>query len=131
MKTVIISLGGTGMPDQILLKKRETYINNLSEALDRILAQLSKNPKVHKVILFGSYATGRRDLLTDIDMLVVMDSSLDYVDRTAKLYSSLQAGVDLDLFVYTPEEYEEMRQKPFLKNALVQGKVLYEKRKSN
>lgn len=42
-------------------------------------------PEVHKVILFGSYAKGRRDLFTDLDLIVVMDSRDDFVTRCAEL----------------------------------------------
>jgi len=35
--------------------------------------------------------------------------------------------VALDLLVYTPQEMEWMRERPFLRQALKTGKVLYEK----
>ena len=80
-----------------------------------------------KVILFGSYAAGRRDLFTDLDLLVVMESQQDFLTRTAQLYSELAAGVDLDLLVYTPQEFDRMRERGFLRHALKHGSVLYEK----
>jgi predicted nucleotidyltransferase len=84
-------------------------------------------PEVELVILFGSYNAGRRDLFTDLDILVVMESPLDFITRTAELYRRLSAGVDLDLLVYTPEELCSNKKKPFLRHALETGKVLYEK----
>ena len=42
-------------------------------------------PEVYKVVLFGSYAKGRRDLFTDLDLIVVMDSRDDFVTRCAEL----------------------------------------------
>lgn len=87
-------------------------------------------PEVQKVILFGSYAAGRRDLLTDLDILVVMDSPLDFVARNVELARRLRAGVALDLLVYTPQEMEQMRDRPFLRHALKTGKVLYERKPS-
>jgi predicted nucleotidyltransferase len=115
------------MSQQTLETLRNTYRHDLESALQRIVAALSQEPSVHKIILFGSYAAGRRDLFTDIDLLVVMDSTKDYVTRTANLYASLQAGIDLDLLVYTPDEFENMRQKSFLRNALKHAEVLYAK----
>ena len=56
-------------------------------------------PDVQLVLLFGSYATGRRDLLTDLDLLVVMQSPLDFVTRSGTC-SRLRASVALDLLVY-------------------------------
>lgn len=108
-------------------EKREEYVNNLDQALERVLDQLRAIPAVQQVILFGSFAAGKRDLLTDLDFLVVMESELDFVTRTAQLYVSLQPGIDMDLLVYTPEEFEDMKDGNFLRRALEGGKVLYEK----
>ncbi len=116
------------MDAALLAAKRQAYRQALAEALDRIVAALARLPEVHRVVLFGSYAQGRADLLTDLDLLVVMDSELDFVTRTACLYRYLQAGVDLDLLVYTPEEFVRAVQGSFLRKALEKGKVLYEKR---
>ena len=116
---------------EILMKslheKREEYVNNLDQALERVLDQLRAIPAVQRVILFGSYAAGKRDLLTDLDLLVVMESELDFVTRTAQLYVSLQPGIDMDLLVYTPKEFENMKDGNFIRKALEGGKVLYEK----
>lgn len=111
-----------------LTAERERYATALAGDLDLLVQQLSHMPAVHKVILFGSYAAGRRDLLTDLDMLVVMDSDLDFVARGAELARRLRAGVALDLLVYTPREMEQMSRRPFLRHALASGRTLYEKR---
>jgi predicted nucleotidyltransferase len=84
-------------------------------------------PEVKLVVLFGSYAAGRRDLFTDLDILVVMESPLDFITRTAQLYRRLSVGVDMDLLVYTPEELGSNKKRPFFRHALGTGKVLYEK----
>ena len=115
------------MAEQAISARRQAYQGDLAAALESIVAALSARPEVHKVILFGSYAAGRRDLFTDLDLLVVMDSQQDFITRTAQLYSELTAGVDLDLLVYTPQEFARMRGRGFLHHALKQGRVLYEK----
>ena len=106
--------------------EREQYITALARDLESLVAQLRQMPAVRKVILFGSFARGRRDLFTDLDLLVVMDSSLDFVTRGVDLARRLRAGVALDLLVYTPQEMEAMRDRPFMRHALATGKVLYE-----
>ena len=108
--------------------ERERYVLALERDLNCLVQQLSSMPAVQRVILFGSYATGRRDLLTGLDLLVVMESPLDFVTRCAELARHLRADVALDLLVYTPQEMEHMRERPFLRQALKSGKVLYEKR---
>jgi predicted nucleotidyltransferase len=107
---------------------RQAYQRKLEAALDLLTDQLSRLPEVRLVVLFGSYATGRRDLFTDLDLLVVMKSDQDFVTRTARLYQRLHPGVDMDLVVYTPEEFESMRENNvFVRQAIRDGKILYEK----
>lgn len=84
-------------------------------------------PEVQLVVLFGSYAAGRRDLFTDLDLLVVLESQEDFVRRAANIRSRLRLGVDCDLLVYTPEEFTRMRDHGFVKRALETGRVLYAK----
>jgi predicted nucleotidyltransferase len=111
----------------VLDQKRAAYAQALDDALSSILDYVTSLPEVEKVILFGSYAAGRRDLFTDLDLLIVMASEQDFVQRTAELYRQVQAGVDVDLLVYTPQEFEEQRQRGFVRHALATGQVIYEK----
>ena len=101
-----------------LSAERTRYVEALANDLDSLVQQ---------VILFGSYAAGRRELGTDLDLLVVMESPLDFVTRNADLAGRLQAGVALDLLAYTPQEMEQMRHRPFIRRALETGQVLYER----
>lgn len=113
-----------------LTERREAYTRALAETLEHIVAKLAAKPEVKRAILFGSYAEGRRDLLTDLDILVVMDSPLGFLERTAKLYHELAGPVDMDLLVYTPEELERIQHRGFIRQALEKGKVIYEKHAS-
>jgi predicted nucleotidyltransferase len=108
-------------------RKRKEYARALDRAVARAIEQLSRMPEVDRAILFGSYANGRRDLFTDLDVLVVMKSDLDFVSRTADLYGRLDMDVDFDLLVYTPEELDRRRETGFVQHVLKTGKVIYEK----
>jgi predicted nucleotidyltransferase len=114
--------------EQTLATKREQYRDALGNAVQRIATALAQKPEVERAILFGSYARGRRDLFTDLDVLIVMDSPLDFVSRTAEMYRDLSCPVDLDLLVYTPEELARNRDRGFIRRVLEEGKVIYEKR---
>jgi predicted nucleotidyltransferase len=116
------------MDEQTLAVRREQYRDALEEAVEQIVAALARRPEVERAILFGSYARGRRDLFTDLDVLIVMDSTLDFVSRTAEMYRDLSCPVDLDLIVYTPEELARNRNRGFIRRALEEGKVIYERR---
>ena len=110
-----------------LAGRRRDYVRALQEALDDIVLALSRKGEVQRAILFGSYAEGRRDLFTDLDILVVMTSSQDFVTRTAAMYRYLASPVDMDLLVYTPEEFRRHSARGFIRQALEKGTVIYEK----
>ena len=116
------------MKAQTLAAKRQLHQHALGDALQAIIAALACRPEVERAILFGSYAAGRRDLFTDLDILIVMESPLDFATRTAEMYRYLGSTVDLDLLVYTPEELERHQERGFIRQVLERGKVIYEKR---
>ena len=111
----------------VIRDKRAAYSVALEEALERIRGRLTESPQVQRAILFGSSASGRRDLFTDLDLVVVMESDSSFIERSVELRRHLEAGVDMDLFVYTPEEFARMAQRGFLAHVLQTGRVIYEK----
>jgi len=110
-----------------IAERRKQYQRALAETIERVVSALARRPEVERAILFGSYAQGRADLLTDLDILIVMESPLDFVARTAEMHRYLSGLVDMDLFVYTPEEVARHGERPFIRQALENGKVIYEK----
>jgi hypothetical protein len=58
-----------------------------------------------------------------------MATDQDFVQRTADLYRQIQTDVDVDLLVYTPEEFQRQRQSGFVRHALATGQVIYEKKR--
>lgn len=103
-----------------------TYASLLSSELKRFVARL-RELGASKIVLFGSYAEGRRDPETDLDLLVVMESTLPFVERTAWLYRELAPRVACDILAYSPQEWLTMQERPFVRDALRKGEVLYEK----
>ncbi len=116
------------MAEPTLAAERSRYRLALAQALEHIVKALAQKAEVQQALLFGSYAQGRADLLTDLDILIVMESDQDFVTRTAEMYRYLAVPVDLDLLVYTPEELERNRERGFIRQALEKGTVIYEKR---
>ena len=79
--------------------------------------------------VFGSHARGEADAGSDIDVIVVAPTDRPPVERFRDYLSAiLEAGVGVDLFVYTPEEFERMKaeERPFLMTALEYAKLVYE-----
>ena len=73
--------------------RRAEYSQTLEDALARIWKRLVEIPEVRKAILFGSSARGWRDLFTDLDLLVVMQSDLDFVQRSTGFWHMRSLGV--------------------------------------
>jgi predicted nucleotidyltransferase len=109
-------------------RARAEYAELLEQSLQRTVGILSRVEGVRRVSVFGSYARGRRDLFTDLDVLVVMETDEGFVERVRRLYGMLALPVDLDLLCYTPEEFEAMQGRAFLKRALQEEVLLYEQK---
>ncbi|MCS7223436.1 MAG: nucleotidyltransferase domain-containing protein [Armatimonadetes bacterium] len=111
-----------------LSERRRQHKENLERAVDLLVNRLSRDPRVQRIILFGSYVRGRADLLTDIDAVVIMNTELPFLERLRWLYESLSLPVDADIVCYTPEEWEANKDKPFFRTVRKAGRVVYERR---
>jgi predicted nucleotidyltransferase len=92
---------------------------------DRIADQL--HPE--KIVLFGSYAENRATEDSDVDLLVVMATNLDPLQRhlaVKRLFPKRKFS--LDAFVFTPEEAELYGnvKGSLVHKAMQAGRVLYE-----
>ena len=111
-----------------LATERAAYVRKLDEAPRRITERLSNLDGIERISLFGSYARGRRDLFTDVDLLVVWETDKPLLDRLTALHSLLDVAVDIDVICYTPAEFERMKNGSFLRRALSEEVLLFEKR---
>ncbi len=110
---------------QLLARRKAKHIRDLGAEMAR-LTETAAALGVQRVIAFGSMAQDNPGLSSDLDLLVVWDTPLDFLTRTAELYQQLQPQVAVDLLVYTPDEMVQMAQTPFIRNALESGRLLYE-----
>jgi predicted nucleotidyltransferase len=86
----------------------------------------SFNPE--KIILFGSYAWGKPDRDSDLDLFVIMESTERPIKRAASLRRVLKDHyVPMDILVRTPEELKHRIDigDPFIKKILRDGQVIY------
>ncbi len=101
----------------------------LDQELFRCLDVLKTIGNPEKVILFGTMAKGGVHEWSDIDLIVVEETSLPFYKRIHKVRSLLRPQVAMDVIVYTPDEFENMRrERAFIKDEVVDnGKVLFER----
>ncbi|MEZ4267488.1 MAG: nucleotidyltransferase domain-containing protein [Myxococcota bacterium] len=81
-----------------------------------------------RVILFGSRARGDHVRGSDTDLLVVLPelAGESYPARVARVWAAIDPRIALDLLVYSPAEFEEMQHsRPFVRNAVAEGRVLH------
>lgn len=110
---------------QLLAQRKIKHTHALSTEMARLTAAAAALG-VQRVVVFGSMAQDAPGLSSDLDLLIVWDTPMDFLTRTAALYRQLQPQVAVDLLVYTPDEMARMAQKPFIQQALENGRVLYE-----
>ncbi len=82
-----------------------------------------------RIILFGSAARGDADEYSDIDIIVIKRTDTRFVLRLVEAGSYISLSLRVDVFVYTPEEFQAMieEENPFIENVLRDGIVIYEK----
>lgn len=94
--------------------------------VDRVVnALLGYEPE--QIIVFGSAARGDTDEYSDIDLIVIKETETRFVQRLVEVSSFLPSDLLIDVFVYTPEEFQTMQESgnPFIEEAMTDGKVLY------
>ena len=69
---------------------------------------------------------------SDLDLIVVQNTKKRFLDRYDNLLSKVVRavpGLDVDPFIYTPHELNRIADRPFIKTAPKEGKVIYEPHK--
>jgi predicted nucleotidyltransferase len=85
--------------------------------------------KPSKVILFGSYATGKTHEDSDLDLLVIEPEVSDRLEEMVRLRTAIGAlGTGVDVLVYSEAEVRERADwcSSPIYWALREGRVLYE-----
>ncbi len=96
-------------------------------AIHAVVQQIAEKFQPEKVILFGSYASGRPKPESDVDMLVVMDTPLRNREQAAQIARAIDYHFGLDLLVRTPQQLAERIALGdfFLREVTEKGRVLY------
>ena len=92
-------------------------------ALRHYLKRLSPRVKIHKAILFGSYAKDSYSYDSDIDIAIIADGLPEDPGQRYALLKETILGLDLQPFAYTKKEWEMMlrNNSSFARQILRQG----------
>ena len=98
--------------------------------IKKIVDQIKKKYKPEKVILFGSFAYGKPNKDSDVDLFIVKKTKETRIKRHLKVDRMLlDRDIPLDILVYTPQEIKKRISLGdfFIKNIIQKGKILYAK----
>jgi len=98
--------------------------------LQALLQTLIERIQPEKVVLFGSYANGTATPQSDIDLLVILESSARRDRRQEVISRALRPRrVPVDILAYTPDEVRRCLETPtsFVRHILTTGKVVYDR----
>ena len=85
-------------------RKNEKLVKKLKELIKSIKDEYN----LSCVILFGSQARGDFLPYSDIDLMVIGDFKEKFIDRAINIYKKFDGEQAIDVFCYTPEEFDVM-----------------------
>lgn len=104
--------------------RRQLMLRNIEEIRERLVRDYDPD----RIILFGSHAKGVAREGSDIDLLIVKQTSDRPVDRRIRVEKMLaDRQMPLDIVVYTPKEMRRLYSigSPFIEEVVETGRVLY------
>jgi len=113
---------------------KATRVPNVNErrripmrAIHAVVGQIAAKFQPEKIILFGSYAYGRPRPESDVDLLVIMNTSLRNREQAAQIALAIDYHFGLDLLVRSPQQLAKRLALGdfFLQEVTEKGKVLY------
>jgi predicted nucleotidyltransferase len=100
------------------------------QEIERIVKRIAEGYQPLKVILFGSYAYGEPTEDSDIDLLIVKETSERFIDRwvaVRELIADSERRIPVEPIVVTPDElHRRLTGKDhFFQEIVARGKLLY------
>ena len=103
----------------------------IKETIANIVKRIKDEYKPEKIILFGSYAYGRPNAQSDIDLFIIKKTAKRRIDRFCEVSRLLRdvKGVSIQPVVFTRQEVARRLdlEDDFIEEILRKGEILYEK----
>ena len=103
-------------------------------SLDKIKSSFTsvlEDGRAQRAIVFGSYGRGNADEYSDIDLVIIKETDIPFLDRFRDFDGLFRVTPKaLQVLVYTPGEFNDMRDRgnPFILNVIEDGVIIYEAR---
>lgn len=80
---------------------------NIAKELDTIIDAITEKTQVKKIILFGSFAYGKPNPNSDIDLCVITNDKRRKIEIIREIYASIYDTMNrsIDILVYNPAEF--------------------------
>jgi len=118
----------------IKIKKNLPFSRILPKLAPAILG-IEKNDEIQKIYLFGSYAYGKPNKKSDLDLCVVLNNDAHKRDYIINISFALEKiGIDhnYDLLIYRNKYFYSSKNPESVENTIInKGVLLYERKESN
>ena len=102
----------------------------IQDAFTDIIQNIISNYAPQKIVLFGSYARGEAHEGSDIDLMLIKETSRRFIDRIADVIRLNNTMISLEPLVYSPSEFEAMKKekRDFIMTIEEEGIEIYDAR---
>lgn len=100
----------------------------LGRELTLIKDKIVKEYQPEKIVVFGSFVSGKIKENSDLDIMILKDTKSPFLQRLKEVALISRPKIAVDFLVYTPREYEVMSlENNYFFNEIIKGKIIYEK----
>ena len=106
----------------------QTFRVTTAEEIKHLCAEIAREFRPRRIILFGSHAYGKPQWDSDVDLLVIMPYKGRHTSKAIEILNRLNPTTAVDLLVRTPKQVEKRLAMGdfFMQEIIDQGKVMYE-----
>lgn len=103
----------------------------IQDAFTDIIQSIISNYAPQKIVLFGSYARGEAHEGSDIDLMLIKETSKRFIDRIADVIKLNNTFLSLEPLIYSPLELEKMKKekRDFILTIEEEGIEIYDARR--
>lgn len=102
------------------LKKIIFKTSGVQGALKQVLSKING---IDQAFIFGSFASGKTDEFSDVDLMIIGQVNEDeVVEKITPLESRL--GREINYIIFPPQDFKERKNDPFIKKVLKEKKIM-------
>ena len=103
---------------------------HVQDVVNVLVKRLVSEYALQKIILFGSYAFGRPNEDSDIDLFIIKETSErlpQRMDRVRRLLTGAHRGIPFDPIILTPQEVDQRLKAgdQFIAEIIQRGEILH------